>query len=373
MTERIAWGLIVRTIALLIGLGVAGWALLHVGEVLLLVALATVLATGLARIARSVQRYPLPPNGWRVPPVVTVLLIYAVLIAGLVVGTYQLVRPTVAQLGSLIDRIPGYLETLDRQLEQVTGQPGLLSGGVEPSGTGGPSIRDQISSGAVRVVGIASSAFGTLTSALFTLVLALYMVADSRRVREGLLAYLPEDQQARWRAILLECGDRIAQWLLGQIVLSIVIFAVTAVGLMFLDVPYALGLALLAGVLEVLPIIGPVLAGAMAAIVAATVDWSLAVKVIIFFVAVQQLENHLLVPRIIGEASGLHPLVVMIVILIGSGLFGVLGAFLSVPIAIAIHVTLMALGHGPDAGTIPDEAPPPAAVTEDRGPLAAGS
>lgn len=339
MNERTLWRLILRTVGLVVLVAVLGWAAVELADLVLLVLLAAVLATGLARVTARIGRLRLPPTGWRLPPAATVLMIYAVLIAAVVVGGWQLAGPAIQQIETLAASAPTLAAQVERQVTELTGQPGLLAGFSDASAQIA-AIRDQINANAGRILGYASTAFGLLTSALFTLVLALYMTVDAARLREGVLGYLPRDVRPRWRAIAIEASHRVAGWLLGQAVLSLVIFGVTAVGLLGLGVPYALGLALAAGALEVLPILGPIVAGVLGVAVAATVDLGLALKVLVLYVVIQQLENNLLVPRIIGQASGLHPLVVMLALLIGSELFGLLGAFLAVPVATTVHVAL---------------------------------
>jgi predicted PurR-regulated permease PerM len=129
-------------------------------------------------------------------------------------------------------------------------------------------------------------------------------------------------------------------WLRGQVILGLIIFAVTLVGLSILKVNYALTLAVIAGLLEVLPIIGPIVAGGLAVLIALTQSPLLALIVMGFYLLVQQLENHILVPQVMKKSLGLNPIAVILAIIIGGKLLGFIGILISVPVTAAIGVLL---------------------------------
>jgi predicted PurR-regulated permease PerM len=125
---------------------------------------------------------------------------------------------------------------------------------------------------------------------------------------------------------------------LGQLILSVSIFTLTYVGLLILDVEYALVLALIAGLLEIVPYIGPIIAVIPAAFFAFVQNPPLALAVLILYIVVQQLENHVLVPMIMSKSVGLNPILVILGILVGGSLGGLLGAIIAVPLLSGIQV-----------------------------------
>jgi predicted PurR-regulated permease PerM len=127
---------------------------------------------------------------------------------------------------------------------------------------------------------------------------------------------------------------KIRKWFGAQMALSLIVGAVVMLGMLLLKVRYPFILALTAAVLEVVPIIGPVIAGSMAFLVAVSDSLSLGVYVVLFFVAVQQIENHLLVPIIMGKTMKVHPVIVIISLLAGGEAAGFVGIVLAVPIAV---------------------------------------
>jgi predicted PurR-regulated permease PerM len=118
----------------------------------------------------------------------------------------------------------------------------------------------------------------------------------------------------------------------GQLLLGLIVGTMSAVVYLALGVPYAVFLGVLAGVLELVPIIGPIIAGAVAAVVSLTEPPPLVLWVIVAALVIQQIENNLLVPRIQGAAVGLHPLVTLLAVLIGVELAGPAGAIFAVPV-----------------------------------------
>jgi len=132
--------------------------------------------------------------------------------------------------------------------------------------------------------------------------------------------------------------NKISAWLGGQLLLSGIIGSTAALGLFLMGVPFFWVLALIAAIGELIPIVGPILSAVPAVIVALSVKPALALAVILFFVAQQQLENHLLVPKIMQRQVGISPVFVIIALLIGGSLLGVIGAILAVPTAAILQV-----------------------------------
>ena len=119
----------------------------------------------------------------------------------------------------------------------------------------------------------------------------------------------------------------------GQLILGLIVGTLSAIAYLVLGVPYAVFLGVLAGILELVPIVGPIIAGAAAALVALTQPFPLVLWVILAAIAIQQIENNLLVPRISGEAVGLHPVAALLAIVVGADVGGVVGALFAVPFA----------------------------------------
>ena len=124
----------------------------------------------------------------------------------------------------------------------------------------------------------------------------------------------------------------------GQLILSLLVGILSYIGLTIFNIPYALPLAMIAGIMEVVPVIGPIISALPAVFLAFTISPFLSIVVAIMYLVIQQLENHLIVPQVMRRAVGLNPLIVILAIAIGSRLLGISGALLAVPMAVVFQI-----------------------------------
>jgi len=183
-----------------------------------------------------------------------------------------------------------------------------------------------------------------LVSLVIMLVLVLFTLAHPTPLVTGLLSAAPERYRDRTATTLRRILEQLKNWAAGSLILGIIIGVMTGVGLWSLGkltghpVPYILLFSVIAGLGELIPNIGPVLSAVPPAIVALTIDPMLALWVIVLFVLIQQLENNLVVPVVMGQSLNLHPLSVTFTVLVMGALFGLLGAILAVPVCAIIKV-----------------------------------
>jgi predicted PurR-regulated permease PerM len=207
--------------------------------------------------------------------------------------------------------------------------------------------------------------FSGLLSVVFVLLITLYLLVDGARIREYMLSFMATEKRGRIRAVTSRMGERMGRWLIGQIALSLTVGACSFIGLSVLGVKGALVLAIIAGIGEAIPIVGPIAASVPAIAVAATQSVGLAIATLVLYVVIQQLENNLLVPKIMERAVSIHPVAVVLALIIGGELLGITGAIVAVPVAAAAAVVLAEFRHqsedpveasaGPAAG-VPVEA-----------------
>jgi len=172
------------------------------------------------------------------------------------------------------------------------------------------------------------------------LVLTFYMLLQDDGLSRLIQSVVPRTYQSYTLRLLAHMQDRIALWLRGQLILSLVVGILTLIGLAVLGVKFALLLALIAALTELIPYLGPILGAIPAVFIAFTQSPTLGLMTLVLYIVVQQLENHLLVPRIMSKAVGLNPVVVIVAILIGGKIGGVVGAIVAIPIATALAVLL---------------------------------
>jgi predicted PurR-regulated permease PerM len=190
------------------------------------------------------------------------------------------------------------------------------------------------------VFGAVLNVFGGAVGILAVVVLTVYAAVYQRDLIRMLLTLAPGSAREGGARTITRIRRRLGQWLRGQLILGAIIFAMTWIGLTLLQVKFALVLALIAGLTEWIPIVGPMLGAIPAVLVALSQYPMLGIWVLLLYLVIQQLENIYIVPRVMAHATGLNPLIVIVAILIGAKLAGILGVFLAVPMAIIASTLL---------------------------------
>jgi predicted PurR-regulated permease PerM len=244
-------------------------------------------------------------------------------------GLALLAVPLVRETRELAEAAPRYAAMLSSD-EPIT----VL--GVEISGEVRQRIGQEVGARASEWSAVAAQTAlrvaGGLVDLVFVFVLGVYLSASGPAVRRWLLELVPEDRRPDAARVEAEARRVFGSYIRGQLILGLIVGTLSAIAYLVLGVPYAVFLGVLAGILELVPIVGPIIAGAAAALVALTQPFPLVLWVILAAIAIQQIENNLLVPRISGEAVGLHPLAALLAVLIGVELAGLPGAIFAVPL-----------------------------------------
>lgn len=182
-----------------------------------------------------------------------------------------------------------------------------------------------------NALALTSTVFGGIFSILAVLVISFYLLVSKERLHNSIVSFSPKRSQEKIRSVIIQIENNLGAWVRGQILLSFAIGFATWTALMVLGLPFALPLAVLAGILEIVPTIGPIISSVPAIIVALSISPATALLVIAIYLVIQALENNILVPKIMQNAVGLNPIIIIVGIMIGSNLLGVLGALLAVP------------------------------------------
>ena len=287
-----------------------------------------------------------------------VLIVYALLLVLVGVGSVFLgvvvAQQSVILWESLPEFLPRLVDTVQERAQWLTDmrftfagysfEPGAVFDAIDWESLAADiadSLRTVLGRSGLWLAGVASATLGTLSDVLFVLIVSIYLAMDAPRIGQGIseIAHQPGYRRDAERLI----SDSVRIWdayLRGQVILGIVIFFVVSLSLSLLGVSNALELGILSGLLEFLPVIGPFIGTAAAVIVALVQDtnpwglspWVFALIVLGLMFVIQQIENTILVPRIVGDALDLHALVVLIGVLMGTSLMGLLGAVLAAPV-----------------------------------------
>jgi predicted PurR-regulated permease PerM len=183
-----------------------------------------------------------------------------------------------------------------------------------------------------------TNVFGAILAFITTLILTFYLLVESDELFAAFARLFPRVERPRVEEASQKISTKISAWLSGQLILAGTIGASSAIGLWLLGVPYFYVLALVSAIGEMIPVVGPIFAAIPSILVALSVSPKTSLFVILFFIAQQQIENHLLVPKVMERQVGVSPVTVIVALLIGGALLGILGALLAVPTAAIIQV-----------------------------------
>jgi predicted PurR-regulated permease PerM len=178
---------------------------------------------------------------------------------------------------------------------------------------------------------LAGGVFGGFFSIVTAVALSFYLLFDYEKIKKGIANFFPRTHRERVEGTVERVNDKLGAWLRGQFLLSLAIGLLTWITLTVLHMPFALPLAVLAGLFEIVPTVGPILSAIPAIVVALSMSFNMAAIIVVAYIFIQLVENNLFVPRIMQRAVGLNPVIVIIGVIVGDKLLGIPGALLSVP------------------------------------------
>jgi len=305
-------------------------------DALMLVYISALIAMGFSPLVKLIEQ-PHPHAGKRrVPRWLAILVIYAVIMAGVVLLGLLVIPPLVVQASALWAKIPTEFNQLQTFLikyklmtHRVTLEEAVKNA---PSGTGGNAV------GTVFVA--ISSLIGGIFGLITILILTFYLLIEAGAMFEYLVRFVPMGRRADVATVARQAVNKVSAWLRAQCILAGVMGTSAAIGLGLMGVPYFYVIALVAAVGETIPIVGPVIGGITAIAVAISVSPQLALMVGAYFLVLHQLEANILVPKIMERSVGVSPVAVLVALLIGGALMGLAGAILAIPTAALLSVII---------------------------------
>lgn len=304
------------------------FALLYLRQIVAAMLFAVVIASSIEPGIQWLKRY-------RVPRVLAVLIIYLVVVGVIAGAVYLIVPMVIDEFSAFLDSFPRYQRILLQELRSFQGLPfySLFSGDAESIILNPPLDAGTLGGNALDFI---FSIFGGIFSGVVLVVVSFYLGAQERGVEKFLRLAAPLKHEEYVIDLWARSQAKIGQWLRGQLLLGLVIGILVYLALTLLGIRYALVLALLAAVFEIIPVIGPILAAAPAVFFALLNSPLQALIVAGVYFVIQQTENHLLVPLVSQRTTGVNPLVIIIALLVGAKLGGILGMFLAVPLSAVV-------------------------------------
>lgn len=314
----ISWTSLWRIVAM----GALVFVLVYVRDVLVVLFIALIISSALHRPVEWLEKH-------KIPRVLSVLVIF--LVAAAIIGLllYAIVPIALIQLKYITTDIANLQVPF---LENFIGADFVQS--IDQS------ISQWVATffyGGSNVVSVLESVVGNVILAFVTAVLTFYLSISKGSVERFIRAIMPLDKEVYVIGLYERTRRKLGKWLTSQLVLSFIVGAMTFAGMLLLGTEYTLIIAIIAMVLEIVPYVGPIATGVISFVLIMPQSISLAIIAVFIFFAIQQIENHILQPLIVGKAVGIDPMLVVIAILAGSQIGGLVGAILAIPAAIILQ------------------------------------
>lgn len=287
--------------------------IIELKEVLIIFFLSYTIMAALIPFARFFQSRGLPKT-------IAVLITYLFFVIFIIMLIVPLVPFFAKQVQSLVINFPKYTSQAALTL-------GINASDIQIK----EMVTSELSTLQNNAFIVTSKVFGGFFSMLAVIVISFYLSLNHYGIRKNITGWFSKNTQEKVNQTIDKVEDKLGSWVRGQVVLSLSIGILTGIALSILGLNYILPLAVIAGILEIIPTIGPILSAVPAVIVALVISPTLALSVIIVYILVQFFENHVLVPNIMQKSVGLNPVVIIMTIMIGGKLLGILGALLSIP------------------------------------------
>lgn len=290
------------------------WALFLIRDVIILIFIAVIFMSALSPLVARLEKL-------KIPRVLGIALLYIVIISVVSLLISFIVTPLADQTTVLLTNLPGYLNT-------IIPETGIIDKTV---------LQQEFGNFSKNALEVSLTIFSNFLAFISVAVLTFYMLLDREKL-DKLITQFFIGREQRISKVIAKIEEKLGFWMRGQIALTLIIGTTSYIGLTALGVPYALPLAILAGILEVIPVIGPIISAIPAIMVAYLISPLTALWVTLLYLVIQQLENHLIVPQVMKKAVGLNPLAVIIAVAIGGKLLGIAGALLAIPITVVLQI-----------------------------------
>ena len=311
----VSYRTVVYTILTLLSL----WILFVVRDVIFLLMAAFVVMAGLRPFVDRIEKFKIPRS-------IAIVLTYVILASVIALIATLIIPSLVSQFQKMLEQLQEYILPLLPFLESSTG-----------------NLTDQIPKLSQNVLKITTGVFSTVIGFFTFGIITFYMLVERRHFKTFLDNLIGRKVERKISVIIVAIERKLGAWVIGQLALAVIVGVITYIGLTLLGVEFALSLSIIAGIFEIVPIIGPIISAIPAVLVALTMSPMMALLVAGLFFVVQQLENNIFVPIVMRRAVGIPPIVTILALTIGGKLAGVAGIMLAVPLVVAMQVIFQSL------------------------------
>lgn len=304
---------IIFTVLVVIGI----WFLWFIRDIILQLFVALIIMTVLNPFVTRLERIGIPRAA-------SILLVYLTSIGLVILTLAGIVPPLIEESTMLVNKVPVLLDNVGWQTdlgERIIGE-----------------VLSEVGRLPAQVARTTISVFSNVFSVVTTLIFAFYLLLSRDSLDLQIGNFFGTENQKEIQRIIDLLENRLGGWLRGQLALMLLVGITTYIGLLLLGIPFAVPLAILAGMLEIVPYIGPVLSAIPTVIIALGLSPLMGLAAAALAFIVQQLENYIFVPKVMQKTAGISPIVTLLALAIGFKLAGIVGVLISVPVVLALHI-----------------------------------
>lgn len=278
----------------------------------------------------------------KIPRVISIIVVYIALFGVISLVLILLIPAIINQVGDIANNFPEYYNRIQVEFGNLKDFT-LTSSFFDNLQDNLQGLRADIGKATGGILSTITSVFGGIFAFVGVLVITFYLILEEQAMRRFLEEIVPPKYLQTVLSVLDTIQNKMGRWLRGQLVLSLVVFTLTFIGLSLMGVKNALVLALFAGIMEFIPYIGSTIGAIPAVFFGFTQSTYIGLAVIALYIVIQQLENNIIVPKVMQKAVGLNPIVVIVVMLIGAKVAGIVGVLLAVPAVLIFEAIFKAI------------------------------
>ena len=289
------------------------WVVFEIRDILLFLFISFILMSAIRPTVDGLEKR-------RIPSVVSILGMYIIVFGVFGVSLVSTIPSLVVQFTHLAQAFPSFLAKI------------IPYWNIDMN-----AFSQQIAPFSQNLVKLTVSIFSNIITIITVLVFTFYLLLERKNTESLLATFMPNDAAKRVNRLLVKIESRMGAWVQGQLFLMLIIGIFAYIGLTLLKIEFAIPLAILAGLLEIVPTIGPIISSIPAVLIGLAMSPATALFVVILFIFIHQAENTLIVPFVMKRSVGIPPILTIISLMVGGKLAGIAGAVLAVPIVLIIQ------------------------------------
>jgi len=325
-TLDISTSSIIRIFVVILGIGF----LFAIWQILASIFLAFVIAAAVEPGVKLLSKL-------KIPRLLGALVVYAIGLLLIVSVFYSVLPSLVNETKQLSTDLPSSYTGVIRNIEEFFGKTSEDRASSQQIQSFFSDLQKSISSGTSNIFSVTFNFFGSVISLILIFVISFYLVLQKDGLENFLKSVIPDAHQEYAIDLWKRVQAKLGKWFQGQVLLGIFAGASMFLALLLMDVKYALTIAFMVGVLEIIPVIGPIIAGLVTFALISFQSLLLALVALVIFLVIEQLQAHLVLPHVMSKTIGLNPIVIIIALLVAGKLIGFWGVILALPLTVTIY------------------------------------